>query len=285
MSEAGLKQKTIATYKSNVNPTWCPGCGDFSVLACVYKALLRLEIEPHNAVIVSGIGCSSRFPVFTTCYGFHGIHGRILPTAIGIKLANPSLTVIGAGGDGDGLAIGAGHFVHAGRRNLDMTYIMMDNLVYGLTKGQASPTTTPDDRFRSLPYGFVEEPLNPVGLALALGFSFVARAFSGNPNELTDLIVEAIKHKGFSFLHVLSPCVVFNDTYEYYRKKTQPVPKEHNPEDIASAIKLWQTKGIVYTGIFYKVRRTTLEERLEHIRKIARENDSGDIEALLKEFI
>jgi 2-oxoglutarate ferredoxin oxidoreductase subunit beta len=228
----------IESYKSDVPVTWCPGCGDFSVLHALYKALGILGYNPKDTVVVSGIGCSGRTPIFTTCYGFHGVHGRLLPTATGVKLANPKLHVFGIGGDGDGLAIGGGHFPHAARRNVDITYLMLDNSTYGLTKGQASPTTGKHSSARSLPYGSSEDNLNPIGLALAYNASFVARGFSGQLNQLIDLIVKAAQHKGFSFLHVISPCVVFNNTYPYYIKNITIIPPTHNVRNKLTTLNL-----------------------------------------------
>src|SRR5438067_10647053 len=178
---------TTTDYKSDVKITWCPGCGDFAVLNALYQALATLDLDPKDVVVVSGIGCSGRLPIFVNSYGFHGVHGRVLPTAMGIKIGNPKLTVIAVGGDGDGLAIGGGHFPHAARRNVDITYIMLDNNTYGLTKGQASPTTGKNSSVRSLPYGAAEDNLNPIGLALAYKASFVARGLSGQLNQLIGL--------------------------------------------------------------------------------------------------
>src|SRR5438067_9102514 len=189
---------TTADYKSDVKITWCPGCGDFAVLNALYQALTTLNLDPKDVAIVSGIGCSGRLPIFVNSYGFHGVHGRVLPTAMGVKIGNPKLTVIAVGGDGDGLAIGGGHFPHAARRNVDITYIMMDNNVYGLTKGQGSPTTSGDFTLKALPYGVHEENLNPVALSLAYDVSYVARAFSGAIDAMTAQFIRAIRHKGFS---------------------------------------------------------------------------------------
>jgi 2-oxoglutarate ferredoxin oxidoreductase subunit beta len=236
--DIGSPTPAVENYKSEVPVTWCPGCGDFSALHAVYKALGILGYNPKDTVVVSGIGCSGRLPIFTTCYGFHGVHGRVLPTATGVKLANPKLHVFAVGGDGDGLAIGGGHFPHAARRNIDITYIMLDNSTYGLTKGQASPTTGKNSTTKSLPYGAAEDNLNPIGLALAYNASFVARGFSGQLNQLIQLIVTAAQHKGFSFLHVISPCVVFNNTYPLYNKSVVNIPENHDVKNKQAAINL-----------------------------------------------
>lgn len=273
--------KSIAEVKSDVNPIWCPGCGDFGVLSAVYRACVELDLDLKNTVIVSGIGCSGRLPIFTKCYGFHGVHGRVLPTATGVKLANPKLTVLAVGGDGDGLAIGGGHFPHAARRNVDITYIMMDNSVYGLTKGQGSPTTAPAFGLKSLPYGVQEENLNPIALALAYDVSFVARAFSGHIDQMTELFIKAIRHKGFAFVHAISPCTAFNDTYKFYREKIVEIPKEHDVHNKKAALDLWQTIGKVYLGTFYEsdsarmdltTTLTQLSDALQKKEKITSEN-------------
>ena len=201
---------TAADFKSDVKPIWCPGCGDYAVLSSVTKALADLGKPREEIAFISGIGCSSRIPAYTNVYGFHGVHGRALPIAAGVKLARPDLTVLAAGGDGDGLSIGGNHFMHACRRNVDMTYIVMDNQVYGMTKGQASPTTAPDwCNSKLTPEGTGISPVEPARLALAAGANFIARGFSGNPNEVARLIVEGVNHPGFSFIHILSPCVTY----------------------------------------------------------------------------
>ena len=261
MPEIAQKTTSVDPYKSSVPVTWCPGCGDFSVLHALYKALGILGYDPANTVIASGIGCSGRTPVFTSCYGFHGVHGRVLPTATGMKLSNPKLNVFCVGGDGDGLAIGGGHFPHAARRNIDITYIMLDNAIYGLTKGQISPTTDKNSAAHGFPEGSTNDSLNPVGLALAYNASFVARGFSGQLNQLIDLIVQAAKHKGFSFLHVISPCVVFNNTYPYYSKNVSIIPESHDPSEKRAALELWQDPGKTYLGVFHKNERESYATR------------------------
>ena len=178
-------------FKSELKPIWCPGCGDFGVLASLYRSMADLDLDPSQTVIVSGIGCSSRLPHFASTYGIHTLHGRPLPVAMGVKLANPELTVIAVGGDGDGFAIGAGHFPHAARRNVDITYLVMDNEIYGLTKGQASPTSLYEQKAPSTPFGNPEDPLNPLALAISAGASFVARGASFNTKALTELITQA----------------------------------------------------------------------------------------------
>ena len=201
--------RSAKEFSSGARPIWCPGCGDYGVLAALEQGLATLGRAPHEVVLVSGIGCSSRLPGYMSCYGFHGVHGRALPAATGIKLARPELEVIAVGGDGDGFSIGGNHFIHACRRNIDMLYLVMDNRVYGMTKGQPSPTTEPDWDSELVPGGTQTRPFNPIAMAIAAGASFVARGFSGDPHGLANLIVEAIKWPGFAFLEVLSPCVTF----------------------------------------------------------------------------
>jgi 2-oxoglutarate ferredoxin oxidoreductase subunit beta len=199
----------VKDFQSGAHPIWCPGCGDFGVLAGLERALAAHGRPPHEIVLVSGIGCSSRLPAYTSCYGFHGVHGRALAVATGLKLARPDLDVIAVGGDGDGFSIGGNHFIHACRRNVDMLYVVMDNRVYGMTKGQPSPTTESDWDSEIAPGGIGLRPLNPIALALAAGANFVARGFAGRPDDLADLIVESIRWPGFAFLEVLSPCVTY----------------------------------------------------------------------------
>ena len=238
-------------YKSDINPIWCPGCGDFGVLAAMTKAAAYLGLAKEQLAMVSGIGCSSRLPAYINSYGFHGIHGRSLAIAAGLKAARPDLTVVVAGADGVGLSIGGNHFIHACRRNMDLTYIVMDNEVYGMTKGQASPTTQPDWRNSKLtPRGTGVRRFQPAALALAAGASFIARGFTGDPSGLTQLIVQAIQHPGFSFLHVLSPC----QTYQPEQKEWKHLVHEHAAEvtaDPIEAARLIQADDGMSLGVIY----------------------------------
>lgn len=224
------KQMVMADLKGKVDPDWCPGCGDFGVLAAVQKALVELQIPKYEVATISGIGCSSNFPGFIDTYGMHTLHGRSLPVASGMKLANHAMTVLVTGGDGDGFGIGAGHFVHTMRRNLDLTYIVMDNQIYGLTTGQTSPTSRIGMKTKSMPFGNVDAPVNPISLALSAGATFVARGFSAEQKHLTELIKRAIQHKGFSFLDIFSPCVTYNhdNTFQWFRPRVKKL--EDNPE-------------------------------------------------------
>jgi len=251
MTVPSLKAKD---YKTDIKPVWCPGCGHFSVLAALTKALAYLELAKENVAMVSGIGCSSRLPAYVDTYGFHGIHGRALPVATGLKAARPDLTVIAAGGDGDGFSIGGNHFLHACRRNMDITYIVMDNEVYGMTKGQASPTTLPSwSHSRMTPHGTGIRRFQPAAIALAAGASFIARGFSGDPRGLTKLLVEAIEHPGFAFVQVLSPCQTFRPEQKDW--KTQVYPFEaaatHDPVEAAAVIQADSGLGI---GLIYSER-------------------------------
>lgn len=252
-----IVKKGSLDYRSREMPIWCPGCGDFAIANALIEALNELNIPQHTIAIASGIGCSGRFPVFMKCYGFHGVHGRVLPLATGIKLGNESLTVFAVGGDGDGLSIGAGHFPHAARRNVDITYLLFDNSIYALTKGQTSPTAETGTVSKTTPFGSEESPLNPVLLGLSYGASFVARAFSGYQHEMKDVIKKAIQHKGFSLVHLLTPCVVFNkvQTYELYYKKCKPFDIKYKPNNIEKAIQKAIQERYIYTGIFYQKKK------------------------------
>ena len=236
----------MADLKGKVDPDWCPGCGDFGVLAAMQKALLELQIPNHNVITISGIGCSSNLPGFINTYGMHTLHGRALAVATGVKLANQDLTVVVTGGDGDGFGIGGNHFLHSMRRNVDLLYIVMDNQIYGLTTGQTSPTSRLGMKTKSMPFGNIEAPVNPISLALATGATFVARGFSGEQKHLTQLIKQGIEHHGFSFLDVFSPCVTYNldNTYQWFRPRVKKLEDDHayDPADWVAAMEkslLW----------------------------------------------
>lgn len=258
-SKRDMTKLKPADYKSHVKPTWCPGCGDFGVLASLYKAMAQLELDPANTVVVSGIGCSSRLPFFVKTYGFQTAHGRVLPVATGVKVANPELTVIAVGGDGDGFSIGGGHLAHAVRRNPDITYVVMDNEVYGLTKGQTSPTSPVGLQTKSTPFGSSDVPINPMAWVLASGVSYAARGFSGNPKQLVDLIVDGIRHPGFSFVQTMSPCPTFYNTFDLWRPKIQDMPDDHDTADRTQAMSQAFRDDAIPVGLFYKTVRPTLE--------------------------
>ncbi|MEJ2173905.1 MAG: 2-oxoacid:ferredoxin oxidoreductase subunit beta [bacterium] len=252
MTAVAAAAYTPQSYKSEVKPVWCPGCGDYSVLSAVTKALAKLELAPEQVAVVSGIGCSSRIPAYTRCYGFHGVHGRALAAATGLKVARPDLCVIAAGGDGDGYSIGGNHFLHACRRNVDMTYIVMDNRVYGMTKGQPSPTTEPDWDSKLSPHGTGLREFYPLVIALASGANFIARAFSGDPNGCADLIAEAIRTPGFSFVEVLSPCVTFRPEQRDWKTMAHPASVAPTDDPARAARRLMTDDGfnigILYAG-------------------------------------
>ncbi len=253
----------IALYKVEAKATWCPGCGDFAVLRALQIALASLELNPKDVVIVSGIGCSSNLPGFLNSYGFHGLHGRAVPVASGIKLANHDLNVIIAGGDGDGYGIGLGHFIHAMRRNLDITYVVMNNQVYGLTTGQAAPTSEKGMLTKSTPQGVLEGPVNPIALALVSGATFVARGFSGDADHLAKLTEDGIKHKGFSLIDIMSPCVTYNrqNTYQWFRERVYRLEEDnHDMLSMDQALRRsreWEDR--IPLGIFYKNPKPTYE--------------------------
>ena len=270
-------------YKSETKPIWCPGCGDFGVLSSFYKAVSELHIPPEQLVIASGIGCSGRFPAFCHAYGFHGTHGRVLPLATGIKMAHPELEVVAVGGDGDAFSIGMGHFPHAARRNVNITYIVMDNEIYGLTKGQPSPTSPVGMERKASPYGSVERPLNPLLLAFAGGATWIGRGFSSKPKDLTELIKKAMQHNGFSFLQVYSPCVTFYDTYDHYKQVTKPLPADHNPSDHAKAMEYAMDDQTLFLGVYFEEDRPTYDEAFSGVRQKATKGDYS-IEKLMNKY-
>lgn len=275
---------TVADYKGKVKPDWCPGCGNYAQLSAIGAVLADLGIEPKDSVVVSGIGCSSNLPEFINLYGFHGIHGRIMPVASAIKWANSKLTVIGYGGDGDGFFEGTQHFFHASKRNVDLTYIVSDNQIFGLTTGQASPTSQMGMVTKSTPEGNIEKPVNPLAFALTAGATFVARSFSGNAKHLQETIKKGILHKGFSFIDVLSPCVTFNkiNTYDFFRKRVYEL-KDNDTSDFYEAYKISQEWGDrIPIGVIYDNNEKRYEDydpiisetpMIEHsVRKLTKED-------------
>ena len=247
---------TFKEFRNNVKPNWCPGCGDFSIQAAIQRAAANVGLEPEQLAVVSGIGCSGRISGYINAYGFHGIHGRALPIAQGLKLANRDLTVIASGGDGDGFAIGMGHTVHAIRRNVNITYIVMDNQIYGLTKGQTSPRSAVGFKTKSTPEGAIESTLSPLEIALASGATFVAQSFSSDLKQLTALIEAGIQHEGFSLINVFSPCVTFNkiNTYDWFKEHiiNLDTVENYDPSNRVMAMtKLMETGGMI-TGLIYQ---------------------------------
>ena len=254
----------IKAYKGPVDPDWCPGCGDFGVLRALQTAVSELGIHPHRLVAVSGIGCSSNLPGFIHAYGFHSLHGRSIPVATGIKMANPELHVVVATGDGDGYGIGAGHFVHILRRNVDLTMIVMNNQVYGLTTGQVSPTSEKGTKSKSTTGGTLEEAFNPLALALAGGATFVSRAFSGEAKQMAEILKRAITHRGFSLVDVFSPCVTFNriNTYAWFKERIYKLEEtDHDHTDFQQAmLKALEWGHQLPLGVFYEREAPTYED-------------------------
>ena len=249
-------QLTRDTYKGRIHPDWCPGCGDFSVLAALQGALFELGLQPHEVCVISGIGCSSNLPGFINTYGMHTLHGRSLAVGAGVKLGNHKLKVICVGGDGDGYGIGGNHFLHIMRRNVDVTYIVMDNQIYGLTTGQISPTSIKGMKTKTTPHGSVENPINPMPLAMVGGATYVARGFSGKQKHLVDLIKGAIMHNGFALVDVFSPCVTYNkdNTYQFFSPRVKILEEQgHDPTDFHKALDVaYQWGEQIPIGLIWK---------------------------------
>jgi len=244
-------------FKSDLKPIWCPGCGDFGVVQAIYRALSAIGRPPHEIAFISGIGCSSRIPGYTTAYGFNSVHGRALPIAQGLKLSRPELLVLAAGGDGDGFSIGGGHLPHAIRRNPDLTYIVMDNQIYGLTKGQLSPTSPRGLKTVTSTEGSLEAPVNPLLYVLAYGAGFVAQGTPADMAGLAKIIEEAIRYPGFAFVNVRSPCVTFGDEQQQIKSQKARMKTlaslNHDPSDLIAAMRLARDyQGEVHTGVFYR---------------------------------
>ena len=260
---------TKDTYKGKIHPDWCPGCGDFSVLSALQTALFELGLKPHQVAVVSGIGCSSNLPGFINTYGMHTLHGRGLAVGSGLKLANHELKVICTGGDGDGYGIGGNHFLHIMRRNIDLTYIVMDNQIYGLTTGQVSPTSVKGMKTKTTPHGSVENPINPLPLAMVGGATYVARAFSGKQKHMVEIIKGAIQHKGFALVDVFSPCVTYNkdNTYQWFNPRVKILEEQgHDPTNFHNAMdKAYMWGDEIPIGLIWK--RTDLPslEELEPV--------------------
>ena len=248
-------QAHFTDFKSDKRPTWCPGCGDFGTMNGMMKALANTGNHPDDTFIVAGIGCAGKISTYMHSYALHGVHGRALPLGTGVKMANPDIEVMVAGGDGDGYSIGAGHFIHAVRRNVDMTYVVMDNRIYGLTKGQFSPTSREDFETATSPEGTQQSPVHPLALALAAGGTFIGQTFSSDAQRHTEVIEEAIEHDGFSLVNVYSPCVTFNDvdTYDYFRDALVDLAEEdHDPTDYEDAREKIMDFETIYEGVLYR---------------------------------
>ena len=274
-------------YKSEVTPVWCPGCGDYAVLNSTYKALSNLGLDPEMTVFVSGIGCSSRLPYFVDAYAMHTLHGRALPVAAGVKLGNPELEVICVGGDGDGLSIGGGHFPHTARKNTDITYVMMDNSVYGLTKCQVSPTSEEGMKTKTTPHGSFDNPINPIALALTYGATFVAQAFAGKPKECAEIIQQAIAHEGFAYVNILSPCPTFNsiNTAASYKESTKPLPEGYKPDSRIKALEIAMgPEARDLMGIYFQERKPTLIEKIDNLIESQGGKGDYDIQKIADRF-
>lgn len=292
---------SLVDLQTKDKPNWCPGCGDFGIWVSVKNAIVELGLDPHQTVLVSGIGCSGKVPYWVNTYGFNGLHGRPLPVATAIKMVNHGLTVIGIAGDGDTLAEGGNHFVHTARRNIDMTLILHNNQIYGLTTGQYSPTSFKGAKTKSSPHGSVEVPSNPVALALAAGATFVARGFAGDTKQLANLITLGIKHKGFALIDVLQPCVTFNkvNTFQYFFQRVYKLEQEgYLPNNKAQAFSKaieWPTPEPfdpqrperIPTGVFFQEERPTYEDDLPQLAQmplVKQPIDQIDITPLMQEL-
>jgi 2-oxoglutarate ferredoxin oxidoreductase subunit beta len=265
----GRAPLTVKDFKGRVDPDWCPGCGDFGVLSALKQALVELNLRPHQVMVVSGIGCSSNLPGFINAYGMHTLHGRALAVAAGAQLANHELKIVATGGDGDGYGIGGNHFVHSMRRNVDLTYIVMNNQIYGLTTGQVSPTSVKGMKTKSTPDGSVENPINPIPLAIAAGATYVARGYTGQVKHLIDLIKGGIQHRGFALIDAFSPCVTFNhdNSYEFFKHRTKKLEDiGHDTADFNAAMEKGYLWGdVIPIGLFWKRNDLPALDELEPI--------------------
>ncbi len=291
-----MSNVSLSEYQGIEASTWCPGCGDFPILKSVKEALVQLGIAPHQVVMTSGIGCGSKLPHYMRVNEFNSVHGRALPVATGLKLANHEYTVISITGDGDGYGIGGNHFIHTCRRNPDITHIAENNQVYGLTKGQYSPTSDLGYITTTSPEGTIEFAINPIALAIAAGATFVSRTSAGDPKHMTEVIAKAIQHKGYALVDVLQPCVTFNkkNTYAWYKQRTYRLEEEkgYNPQDRHAAwLKAQEWEERIPIGVIYQeVGRPTYEEQVTVLKQgpLVKQGFNGrikdDIE-LLKEAL
>jgi 2-oxoglutarate ferredoxin oxidoreductase subunit beta len=282
---------SIKTFDTPATNTWCPGCGNFSILMTIKQALAELKIPREDVVAVSGIGCHGKFTDYINVNGIHTIHGRVLPVATGIKIANNELTVLGFAGDGDAFNIGIGHFPHAARRNVNMTYVIHDNLIYGLTTGQTSPTSKQGFVTKTSPRGEWSIAINPLTQALTSHVSFIARTFAGEPKQMKDILVEAIRHDGFALVDVLQPCVSFNrvNTYEFYKKRVYKLEDENHDTSNwkAAYVKAEEWGEKIPIGLFYKEDRPTYENSFPALKKgpLVDQPLERDLEKLFREFM
>jgi len=285
----------VRDYASSIKPTWCPGCGDYGILNAVKQGLVQAELLPHQVLIVSGIGCGSKLPDYAHVNGFMTLHGRPLPIATGAKLANHGLKVITVHGDGDSMGLGMGHFIHTARRNLDITDLIQNNQIYGLTKGQYSPTSDPGFITSTSPDGAIEMAANPLALALTAGGTFIARGFAGDAKGLAVLIAKAVQHKGYALVEILQPCVTFNkkNTYDWYRERVYMLEDtDHDPSDrVAAFQKALEWGDRIPIGVLYQTRLPTYEEQVSALRegpvatRKVKKLTSAEIESLRAEFV
>lgn len=286
VADAPVKRKP-KDYKGPFSNIWCPGCGDFGVLSSLYMAFAQLQIDPAKVAIMSGIGCSSRLPGYVSTYGFNAVHGRSLPIASGLKASRPDLTVLAVGGDGDGFSIGSGHIPHAVRRNIDITYIVMDNQIYGLTKGQASPTTPFGDETKSTAYGNMDRPINPVLQMLSHGATFVARAFAMDAKHHAEMVRQALEHKGFAFVHSISPCTTFRDGKQgvaAQKARLHYLDETHDASDLATALTIARDADTINVGVIYREEHPTFTQRVDEIRKIATADGTHSVADVIDSF-
>lgn len=273
------------------SPTWCPGCGNHGIGIAIKSALVKLNLNPSSVFVVFGIGCSGNMNDFLNAYGFHALHGRAIPNAIGIKIANHRLPVIAVVGDGDCYGEGGNHFIHACRGNHDITVIVHDNSVYGLTTGQVAPTAQKGYKSKSTPSGIIETPLNPLALALTQGATFVGQAYAGNVPQMIEIIKQGIKHKGFSLINVLQPCVTFNkiNTYHYYQERVYSLADDYQKDSFDQALnKALEIKREKFPlGVIYQVERPTFTDQLPQIKGevLIKKKRFIDFDILIKEFI
>lgn len=282
-------------YRSGIEPTWCPGCGDFSVLNSLTQTMSASKIDPFNSVVVSGIGCSSRTPLWMKNYGFHSVHGRALPVAVGMALVNPDMPITVTIGDGDCFSIGGGHVPHAARRNFNMRLFVMDNQAFALTKNQVSPTSREGLKTSTTPFGNIDAPMNTIALMLSYGATFVAQTFAGNPKHMTETMNKAMAHKGFAFVNILSPCPTFNktDTFVYYRGRVHDINETHTDlTNMAKAQELAATaiehgydeNAKVPIGVFYQVEKPTYGEKLKALKERVGAKDKPDFKAIFDQY-
>lgn len=282
---------TTKDFDSRSEIDWCSGCGNYGIINALKKALVELGLEPSDVVVVSGIGCSAKTVHFMNVNGFHTIHGRALPVATGIRLASDGLKVIAVTGDGDGMSIGGAHFINSTRRNVDMTHLLHNNAIYGLTTGQVAPTSAKGMRTKTTPRGSPEKEVQPVPLSLVCGATFVARTYVGNFKHMVSTYKSAISHRGYSFVDTLQPCVTFNkvNTYEWYNERVYHLEDEgHDPTDFRQAmIAGYEWGERIPLGVFYQVDEPTLDEQMIGLEKgplSKRDISDVDIEALLATF-